>query len=371
MNTPMNSLHLFAGVGGGILADKILGNTIVGAVEIEPYCRAVLKQRQEEGLLEPFPLFEDVRAFNGDEIEQPIDVVCAGFPCQDISCAGKGAGIEGEKSSLFYELVRVCRTVKPTYIFLENSPSITGRGLGTVLCKIAEIGYDAEWTNLSAGICGAPHLRDRWWCLCKRQQSETERSLQPKRIIEDLQRRFSELGNTSFGAIQGSDKPRPKEERSDRDSQENKEGNLFNSSSLRRGQILYVCNAYEQIAKGEPRTVGTDSGNGTCEEVQTMDRLQRGQETVPVPQRSYPDSNSVGRNENGDRLGISDEETFSGTCCTGSADFGWWSAEPPVDRVVDELPHRVDRLKGLGNAQVPVVAALAFYLLMERYTEDN
>lgn len=150
----MKSLHLFAGIGGGILADKILGSEVVGAVEIEPYCRALLKQKQERGLLENFPIFEDVRDFNGDEFKKQygaVDVVCGGFPCQDISSAGRGAGITGEKSSLFFELARVVGELSPRYVFLENSPRIRTRGLDRVLCRLAELGFDAEWSNLSAG----------------------------------------------------------------------------------------------------------------------------------------------------------------------------------------------------------------------------
>lgn len=86
----MNNLHLFAGIGGGILADVILGNRIAGAVEILPYCRQLLKQKQEQGLLNSFPIYNDVRDFNCDEFRGKIDTVCGGFPCQDISAAGRG-----------------------------------------------------------------------------------------------------------------------------------------------------------------------------------------------------------------------------------------------------------------------------------------
>lgn len=169
----MNNLHLFAGTGGGIIADMILGHTPVGAVEIDPFCRKVLQMRQEEGWLPRFPIFEDVRSFRGDEIQKRVDCVSGGFPCQDISSAGRGAGIHGERSSLFFELARICRAIRPNYIFLENSPAIISRGLDTVLGEIAEMGYDAEWCVLSAADLGAWHRRERWWCLCKRERLPT------------------------------------------------------------------------------------------------------------------------------------------------------------------------------------------------------
>ena len=168
----MNNLHLFAGIGGGILADVILGNTIAAAVEINKYCRDVLRKNQENGFLNRFDIYEDVRQFSGDQYRGKIDAVCGGFPCQDISAAGAGAGINGEQSRLFYELIRICGIVAPRFIFLENSPLITSRGLDSVLEKIAEVGYDAEWSTLSAGAVGAPHMRNRWWCVCKRRDVE-------------------------------------------------------------------------------------------------------------------------------------------------------------------------------------------------------
>ena len=94
----MNELHLFAGAGGGILGGMLLGHRTVCAVEIEPYCRKVLLQRQRDGILPWFPIWDDVRTFDGKPWRGIADVVCGGFPCQDISIAGHGAGIEGARS---------------------------------------------------------------------------------------------------------------------------------------------------------------------------------------------------------------------------------------------------------------------------------
>ena len=97
----MRELHLFAGAGGGILGGMLLGHTTVGAVEIEPYCRRVLLQRQRDGILPKFPIWDDVCTFDGKPWRGKVDVVCGGFPCQDISVAGKGTGITGERSGLW------------------------------------------------------------------------------------------------------------------------------------------------------------------------------------------------------------------------------------------------------------------------------
>ena len=159
----MNELALFAGAGGGILGGKLLGWRTVCAVEWEPYPASVLAARQNDGLLPAFPIWDDVCTFDGRPWRGIVDVVSGGFPCQDISAAGKGAGIYGERSGMWKEMARVVCEVGPEWVFVENSPMLTIRGLGTVLRDLAEIGVDAAWHVLSAADVGAPHLRERIW----------------------------------------------------------------------------------------------------------------------------------------------------------------------------------------------------------------
>ena len=159
----LHELALFAGAGGGILAGKLLGWRCICAVEIDDYCRRVLMQRQDDGLLEPFPIWDDVRTFDGRPWGGRVDVISGGFPCQDISQAGKGGGIDGERSGLWREFARIIRDVQPRFVFVENSPMLTGRGLGVVLGDLAEMGFDARWCVLGAHHVGAPHKRDRIW----------------------------------------------------------------------------------------------------------------------------------------------------------------------------------------------------------------
>lgn len=161
----MNELHLFAGAGGGILGGMLLGHTCVCAVEIEPYCQKVLLQRQRDGILPKFPIWDDVRTFDGKPWRGKIDIICGGFPCQDISCAGKGAGIDGERSGLWSEFARIISEVRPRYAFVENSPMLAIRGLGRVLGDLSKIGYDARWCVMGANDVGAPHIRKRMWIL--------------------------------------------------------------------------------------------------------------------------------------------------------------------------------------------------------------
>ncbi len=165
-------MHLFAGAGGGILADLLLGHQPVCAVEINEYCQQVLSARQKDGCIPWFPIFADVQKFDGKPWRGLVDVVSGGFPCQDISAAGKGAGIDGERSGLWREMARIIGEVRPRYVFVENSPILTSRGLGTVLGDLAAMGYDAKWGVLGAADVGAPHQRDRIWIVAYAQCAE-------------------------------------------------------------------------------------------------------------------------------------------------------------------------------------------------------
>ena len=162
----IRELALFAGAAGGILGGELLGWRTVCAVEIIPFCARRLMQRQNEGHLPPFPVWDDVCTFDGRPWRGIVDVVSGGFPCQDISSAGKGAGVEaGARSGLWKEFIRIIGDVRPSFALIENSPRLVDKGLDIVLDDLAVCGYDAEWTVLGAGDCGASHERERIWIL--------------------------------------------------------------------------------------------------------------------------------------------------------------------------------------------------------------
>jgi len=164
-NKQLNTFHLFAGAGGGILADLLLGHNPIGACEIEPYPRDVLLARQRDGILPNFPIWDDVCTLDGKPWRGTVDVLAGGFPCQDISAAGKGAGISGERSGLWKEYARLIEEIQPRFVFAENSPLLRTRGLGVVLKDLASLGYNARWGIIGARAVGAPHKRDRMWVL--------------------------------------------------------------------------------------------------------------------------------------------------------------------------------------------------------------
>ena len=242
----LRELALFAGAGGGILGGTLLGWRTVCAVEIEPYAASVLVARQNDGILPPFPIWDDIRTFDGTPWRGIVDVVSGGFPCQDISSAGKGAGITGERSGLWKEMERIIREVRPKYVFVENSPMLTVRGLGTVLGDLAEMGFNARWGMLGASDCGASHIRKRIWIFA-----------------------YSMCEGLSFINETGNSR--------------SKKGSKLQGSKFIR--------TYSKIGKKQ------------------------------------------------------------------------WSTEPNVDRVANGIPSRIHRIKALGNAQVPIVAATAWRIL--------
>ena len=161
----LRSLHLFAGAGGGILADLLLGHIPVCAVEIDPYCQGVLMHRQADGYLPWFPIWDDVRTFDGAPWHGHVDIMSGGFPCQPWSLAGARKGATDNRN-LWPDTFRVVRAVRPHYVFLENVPGLLAHAyFGRILGDLAEAGYDARWCVLGADDVGAPHRRRRLWIL--------------------------------------------------------------------------------------------------------------------------------------------------------------------------------------------------------------
>ena len=146
-----------------MLGGHFLGWRTVCAVEWAPYAASVLVAGQNDGILPAFPIWDDVRTFDGKPWRGAIDVVSGGFPCQDVSASGTGDGLDGKRSGLWTEMARIVGEVRPRFVFVENSPFLVGRGLVRVLADLAAMGFDARWGVVGAGDIGAPHERERLW----------------------------------------------------------------------------------------------------------------------------------------------------------------------------------------------------------------
>ena len=154
-------LDTFAGIGGfSYAAHELVGGfETTQFVEIDPFCQKVLKKHFPK-----VPCHDDIKTFTA--YPGQYDVITGGFPCQDISVAGRREGITDQsRSGLFYELIRVIRLVRPKFVVMENVAAILNNGLDIVLGELSEAGYDAEWSIISASSLGAAHRRSRWWCV--------------------------------------------------------------------------------------------------------------------------------------------------------------------------------------------------------------
>lgn len=301
----MNELALFAGVGGGILGGALLGWRTVCAVERDAYAAAVLAQRQNDGCLAPFPIWSDVCSFDGRPWRGIVDVVSGGFPCQDISVAGKGAGINGARSGLWGEMARIIGEVRPRYVYVENSPMLVGRGLTRVIGDLTKMGYDAQWCIVSASDVGAPHKRDRLWILA----TDTE------------QRRL-----------------------------------LAHTNDMRTGW------GQQQSSRIE-KTIDTNAYSVWKQQPQRFEREKWRRFSHFCAPISDPKSARFTSRANGQRQ----VQPWRGDWRRNR----WWKAEPNVGRVADGVAARMDRLKAIANGQVPLVAAVAWWILTGAYDADE
>ena len=375
----MNELALFAGAGGGILGGKLLGWRTVCAVEWEPYPASVLMQRQNDGILAPFPIWDDVRTFDGLPWRGRVDVVSGGFPCQDISAAGKGAGIDGARSGMWAHMARIIGEVRPRYAFVENSPMLTSRGLGRVLGDLAALGFDARWCVLGADDAGAPHRRDRIWIAAHASRvsrdewrAESARQLGqagPANGVADVAHAISTQEHSERGPYQrgwisvGRDEQAAQCEDglAGADCLNGCSENVADAKGERRGET-------RQLRPDEPQ-------ERTCSKGKTLpDAMRNGLQG----QRGGGDSSGPFRLRSGTR---SHQEQYlrhpAGSGLSHGSDRsmgrpgahaqsqrpGWWAAEPNVGRVANGVAARVDRLKAIGNGQVSAVAALAWRVL--------
>jgi DNA (cytosine-5)-methyltransferase 1 len=178
----MKVLDLFSGIGGFSLGLERAGMETVAFCEIDKKCHKVLKKHWPD-----VPIFDDVSTLTKEKLDErsiTVDVICGGFPCQDLSVAGTGKGLEGSRSGLWFEYGRIISELRPRYVIVENVSALLNRGLDQVLGQLAQIGYDAEWHCIPASAVGAPHRRDRLWIVAY-SNSNSER---PRKRFEQSSR---------------------------------------------------------------------------------------------------------------------------------------------------------------------------------------
>ena len=377
----LRMIDTFSGIGGFSLAARWLGGIeTVQFVECEPFCQRILAKHWPT-----VPIHDDICTFQPEP--GSADIVCGGFPCQDISQAGKGAGLAGSRSGLFYELLRVVRLVGPRYIVLENVAAITYRGMDDVLGALAEAGYDAEWACIPAAAVGACHLRDRWWCVAY--ASGTDRGRRPEgagrrqrgpagadgcRIPEGggsaEQPAHAQGGRRGAGQGQGASQAGLEGQGTGNGAagftalsahmlshggagQQHGQLEGETVSEFRDGDRADVADAKRRLVqrRGKPGFMdgqaGADKGEG--------DQRQRHGNAVEHC-GTTPDPNSK-RLEGPDELG-SKGSPWPSAIARLSPDWRSYLSKPVLCRGDDGLSGRVDRLKALGNAVLPQAAMI-------------
>ena len=308
---------LFSGIGGIDLGFEWAGIETKWQVEIDEYCQKLLSIR--------FPhteKFTDVRKVGVHNLEK-VDIISGGFPCQDISVAGKGAGLEGERSGLWTELHRVISELRPRFAFIENVPMLTIRGGTRVISDLAEIGYDAEWQIVGADDVSAWHKRKRIWIVAY-------------------------PGNGSDPAIK----------------KQEKEKNRISEKHRQKGRTRMFGGTNNDREISSKEVSDTD-----------IKRLERYREECELGESGKEISVSRGSDVsdtkskfitriNNQNIGNKKQRKFRGSSGKNRK-FEFWATEPEVGRVADGIPYWVDRLKGIGNAVVPHIP----YIIGKRLKE--
>ena len=343
----MRELALFAGAGGGILGGHILGWRTVCAVEWDTYAASVLIARQNDGVLPPFPIWDDVRTFDGRPWRGCVDVVSGGFPCQDISSAGKGAGITGERSGLWTEMARIVGEVRPRFVFVENSPNLVSRGLAVVLGDIAALGYDARWCVLGADDVGAPHRRKRIWIVAE-SNSDGRHADHRRGVVPDG------IGDTSSNRGLAAQVMWPTPTVSCAT------GGQASRSGSRKGELL-LGGAVRTFPTPKSRDGKGQSQRGIHAQGDALPNMDDGTGHV-VGGSLSPDWVEwlMGWPPGWTSLAPLDRAVYDEWEKAGAE---WWDTEHDLPRVAVGVPARAHRLRCIGNGQVPACAAMAWEIL--------
>ena len=298
----LRTLDLFSGIGGFSLGlERTDGFETVAFCEIDPFCRKVLAKHWPD-----VPCFEDIKTLNKEGLDKigRIDVICGGFPCQPVSCAGKRKGKEDARW-LWPEFYRVVCEVRPRWVLIENVPGLlsadSGRLFGGILRNLSESRYNAEWGIVSAASVGAPHLRKRVFIVA----------------------------------------------------------HAISISSQRRGEAGYMaCQSGEAEGQKDERQRGRDASDNRGSVVAHSDQIGRHGWAGMFWQgrRAEPENGGAISDTSEQRLEERKRIFSKRTPCSDASGSDWWSTEPDVGRVANGIPSRVDRLRALGNAIVPQCA---------------
>lgn len=359
-------IDTFSGIGGfSLAAEQIVGGfETVAFVECEPYCQKILKKHWPT-----VPIYDDIRTYKPEPYS--ASVIVGGFPCQDLSVAGRGEGIKKDtRSGLFYELIRVIRLVRPRFVVLENVSAILNNGLDIVLGELYKAGYDAEWACFPASMVGACHQRDRWWAIAYPTSAGTWEN--EHRLWRQSQR----------GCLQA-----------DRDSNQQISKSTSNSTSFRsrtQGEIQAGGNSLNGSIASHSKYNGSSSPEKSRSIEETNGRSKKRQNEIGKLEGSSQSRNSetvqldvanskiIGMEgmrsswqQIQPRLGKEGLPKWRYERNMLSPDWRSYTSEPVLRRGDDGLSNRVDRLRALGNTVLPACAAIPLQRVLDLHNEQS
>lgn len=375
---------LFSGIGGFELGFEATGRFETRwQIECDAYATKVLAKHWPDVYRH-----DDVCTWPNEKTE-PVDVIIGGFPCQDISYAGKGAGLDGKRSGLFYELMRIVRVVGPKYVVLENVAALLTRGVDQVLGTLASHGYDAEWEVVSAASVGAPHRRDRVFIIGYLADSDDkqckgceQKTLRGKSRVSRKSRRSSENQRNQWatepsvgGTINGISREL--------------DAGLTNEEKERAGEILRVVRGIYDEEEIRDAARRLDSVSETqvllsimCEFSETenqrwveMASKEAKERTLRELWKRIESACTPLQSQHKRQLSWKLADALRKLSCNTPSQFpqmwkrGQWEDGTP--RVASGIPNRVHRIRCLGNAIVPQVAKVVAERVLEIHDQNN
>lgn len=333
------------------------------------YAQSVLLSRMAEGSLRAAPICDDVRLLRAQDFDEKTrrrfrerGIIKAGFPCQDISVAGRGAGLGGKRSGLFSEIVRLAKELDPPFVFLENVPAIRTRGLRVVVRALTDLGYDCRWTCVSASSVGAPHLRKRWFLLAhsnrprvRLERRGSSRSGRESRTFPSVNGKAQRVADAMFARLEG------------RGTERKLQGCLSTGGACRKSALpggLEHEVAHSKILRREEEPALGRRRKERDEEERSRERRSHdgGPRGAAYPTSGRRTSGSAQRSGKDRTRGEPTRSRQEGTG-TGSTYPSWWTIEPRVGRVANGVSRRVERITLLGNSVVPLQVRAAFKTL--------
>lgn len=371
LDLKLRHLDLFSGIGGFSLGlERTGGFETVGFCDSDKKTHLVLKKHWAA-----VPIYDDVSTLKGSDLGT-IDIITGGFPCQDLSVAGKGAGLAGARSGLWFEFHRLIKETQPKWVIAENVAVLRSRGLDQVLRSLDEIGYDAEWHCISASAVGAPHRRDRIWIVAHPRHRSGRYDIGSGFGGDGKRENEKTIGASKTTAIAGSSQTP--------DALAYSNGCLeANGGKCTDFKRKGDGGGVEQRGSGSDDRQGCIRGSRGCSKddvAYTDSKWQLQQEGIEQNQRGRSCNSSIQKpvaysgSEGLERLRIrtlstEPQESMPSSCgsivrSVTNSDF--WETEPQLGRVADGIPNRMDRLKQLGNSLVPQIPEMIGYAILQQ-----